>query len=80
MVYSKVRFVDGSAVDQGGPRREFFRLLAHEISKTYFSGDGAKYFVNNISAIQVRSTIIAYYNCSDFFFLCVCVCCVCMCV
>ena len=33
------------AIDSGGPRREFFRLLALKASECYFEGnEGAKFF------------------------------------
>ena len=49
----QVRFVDESAIDEGGPRREFFLLFAREASKTYFCGSEAKFLMNNITAVQV---------------------------
>ena len=48
-------FVGEGAVDQGGPKREFFRLLAKEASETYFKGNKrARFFANNTIAVQVR--------------------------
>lgn len=42
------------AVDQGGPRREFFRLLAMNASEHYFVGKKTnKFFVNNVTAFKV---------------------------
>ena len=42
------------AIDHGGPRREFFRLLAKEASEHYFQGaPGCKFFTNNVIALQV---------------------------
>lgn len=52
--YDKVRFVGEGAVDYGGPRREFFRLLGTEAQRTFFVGSHAyKFFDSNVSAIQV---------------------------
>ena len=54
-VIEQVLFVEG-AIDQGGPKREFFRLLAVVVSQTYFIGrDECKpqFFTNNILAVQV---------------------------
>ena len=47
----KVRFVGEGAVDQGGPRREFFRLLAINARDVFLQG---KFFATNVPAIQVR--------------------------
>ena len=42
------------ALDYGGPRREFFRLLSHAARGAYFQGlDDCKFFMANVSAIQV---------------------------
>ncbi len=42
------------AIDHGGPRREFFRLLSLSASEKYFQGiAGNKYFVNNVTALLV---------------------------
>ena len=41
-------------VDLGGPRREFFRLFAHEGKDHFFIGpDTKKFFITNVTAIQV---------------------------
>ena len=48
------------AIDRGGPRREFFRLLALKASEEFFQGKpGSKFFANNVVALQVY---IVYYN------------------
>ena len=47
----KVRFIGEGAVDQGGPRREFFRLLAINARDVFLQG---KFFATNVSAVQVR--------------------------
>ena len=55
-VIEQVLFVGEGAIDQGGPKREFFRLLAVAVSQTYFIGrDECKprFFTNNILAVQV---------------------------
>ena len=49
------------AVDAGGPRREFFRLLAFEAaySTSYFCGDDDHtLFACNVPAVRVRYNII----------------------
>ena len=55
----QVNFVGEGSVDTGGPRREFFRLLAGETQKsTYFhsSSDSAgTFFSLNTSGFQVCS-------------------------
>ena len=39
-------------MDVGGLRRDFFRLFAEEVAKTYFTSNG--FMINNITAVQVR--------------------------
>lgn len=46
-------FVGEGAVDYGGPKREFFRLLIEEIVQYYMHGGVLKFFIANVSAIQV---------------------------
>ena len=42
------------AIDNGGPRREFFRLMGIEAAEHYFQGaPGCKFFTNNVIALQV---------------------------
>lgn len=50
-------------MDAGGPRREFFRLLASQASESsFFVGrEGKKFFANNILSVQVRPTVILLY-------------------
>ena len=51
----QVKFVGEGGIDYGGPRREFFRLLALTAKETLFIGTGdQKFFNTNVSAIQVR--------------------------
>ena len=52
----QVTFVGEGAIDQGGPKREFFRLFAEQAC-TYFRGDDKqpKFLRNNIQAVQVHS-------------------------
>ena len=41
-------------MDYGGPRREFFRLLASEAAESFFIGnDFMKFFSMNATALQV---------------------------
>ena len=48
----QVNFVGESAIDHGGPLREFFRLLALESSEEFFQGRlGCKFVV---VALQVK--------------------------
>lgn len=50
----KVTFVGEGAVDYGGPRREFFRLLASEAATKLLHGnDFRKFFLMNATAFQV---------------------------
>ena len=50
----QVRFVGEGAVDHGGPRREFFRLLAIEAQENLLRGPPtAKFFDTNVSAVKV---------------------------
>ena len=47
-------FVGESALDYGGPRREFFRLLASDAAQSLFVGnDGMKFFYLDPTALQV---------------------------
>lgn len=52
----QVTFVAEGAVDAGGPRREFFRLLARQAShSSYFCGNTfEKFFACNVPAVRVR--------------------------
>ena len=54
-IYLQVTFVDEGAIDAGGPRREFFRLLALEASESsYFCGqDDDKFFSCDVPAVRV---------------------------
>ena len=48
-------FVREGGIDHGGPRREFFRMLADEAARTYMIGrDHAKYMDANVTALQVH--------------------------
>ena len=49
-----IKFAGEGAIDYGGPRREFFRLLGNSIRDNYFRGEeNQKFFCQNVSAIQV---------------------------
>lgn len=49
----QVTFVGEGAIDSGGPRREFFRLLAVEGANRFFVGHRSKFFASNVTAFQV---------------------------
>ena len=50
----QVTFVGEGAVDYGGPRREFFRILASDAAKSFFVGnDFMKFFSMDATAFQV---------------------------
>ena len=55
-----MNFVGEGSIDHGGPKREFFRLLAEQAC-TYFRGDDRqpKFLRNNILAVQVIASYIA---------------------
>ena len=56
-MHLKVRFIGEGAVDYGGPRREFFRLLALKAGDEFFEGPPTKkFFALNVPAIQVSVT------------------------
>ena len=47
-------FVGEAAVDQGGPRREFFRLLAKEFGSRCLVGkEDCKFWLADVGALQV---------------------------
>ena len=51
---SQVRFTGEGAVDHGGPKREFFRLLAYKAKDLLLRGkDLSMFFSPNVSAVQV---------------------------
>ena len=51
--------VGEGAIDYGGPRREFFRLLALNAKDTLFMGaSDRKFFGNNVSATQVTNLVL----------------------
>lgn len=50
----QINFAGEGGIDQGGPRREFFRLLGIGLKDTFFRGtDNRKFFAQDVSAIQV---------------------------
>ncbi len=53
--YIQVGFVGESAVDEGGPKREFFRLLAYVACTSLFKGgpSNPNFMANNTVAVQV---------------------------
>ena len=62
----KVQFVGEPAVDQGGPRNEFFTLLHKQInSSSLFTGEpGKKLFSHNVPALQRNDFLIYGQLCS----------------
>ena len=50
----QVSFVGEGAIDCGGPRREFFRLVALEAKDRFFTGGLKKFFLCDMMAIQVN--------------------------
>ena len=49
---SHVRFTGEGAVDHGGPKREFFRLLAYKAKDLLLRGkDLSMFFSQNVSAV-----------------------------
>ena len=59
----KVNFIGEGGIDHGGPRREFFLILAHEAAVSYMrGGDGDKYMAPNVTALQVFTcTLVCIY-------------------
>ena len=54
-------FVGEAAVDQGGPRREFFRLLAKEFGSRYLVGrEDCKFWLADVGALQVYIGVISF--------------------
>ena len=53
-------------IDRGGPRREFFRILAREVARMYIRGPGGtKYMDANVTALQVLQATfnnVCHYN------------------
>ena len=59
----QVLFVGEEAIDEGGPKWEFFRLLAKEVSATRFFGEEhSKFFQNDILALQVCFTTVCLFT------------------
>ena len=59
-------------MDLGGPRREFFRLLAIQASERFFIGkEDQKFFCTDVKALQVWNTSVSYthFQDRDFFAL-----------
>ena len=44
-------------MDQGGPRREFFRLLAQKAKESFFIGETSNFLLPNVPAVQVLRSI-----------------------
>lgn len=60
-LFSQIRFVGEGAVDHGGPRREFFRLLAINAKEIMFMGPPTtKFFATNVAAIQVNLLLLNF--------------------
>ena len=53
LVYQQVNFIGEEAIDYGGPRREFFRLLAINFAKELMVGDNFKFMKPDVKALQV---------------------------
>lgn len=55
----KVTFVGEGAIDSGGPRREFFRLLGIMCADSaYFHGlENCKFFASNVPAVKVHAIL-----------------------
>ena len=54
LLFIKVSFVGEEAVDTGGPSREYWRIIMHDIKQKYCHGqDGKLVFNRNILALQV---------------------------
>lgn len=68
----QVCFVGESAVDTGGPAREFWRLLMVGLESDYCrSGEGGCFLERNVSAIQVHIYIHNdIYTCNTMIHLC----------
>ncbi|KAL5491583.1 hypothetical protein EMCRGX_G016897 [Ephydatia muelleri] len=49
----KVTFFGESSIDDGGPRREFFRLLVLQAGESLLRGDNIKFFSLNVPALVV---------------------------
>ena len=64
----QVSFVGEWAVDTGGPRREFFRLVALEAKEKFFIGRSfQKFFLCDILAIQVSLLYyLKFYLCYNY--------------
>ncbi|KAL5457471.1 hypothetical protein EMCRGX_G034735 [Ephydatia muelleri] len=54
----KVTFFGESSIDDGGPRREFFRLLVLQAGESLLRGDNIKFFSLNVPALVQRQ----YYH------------------
>ena len=62
----KVQFVGEPAVDQGGPRNEFFSLLHREVcgSNMFIGNETCKLFNHNLLALEQRNYFIYGQLCS----------------
>ena len=49
----QVTFFGESSIDDGGPRREFFRLLVLQAGESLLRGDNIKFFSLNVPALVV---------------------------
>ena len=66
-------FVGEEAVDSGGPRREFFRILGMEGARRLFVGnDTKKFFASRVTAIQVHVMLLLLFR----YMSCMCLGCV----
>lgn len=54
MPHIQVIFIGEGGIDYGGPRREFFRLLAVSFGKELMIGDSSKFMMPDVTALQVN--------------------------
>ena len=56
----KVKFIGEEAVDEGGPKKEFWRLLGEAIRKEMCAGDNEKLCLeHDVIGLQVNIIIIS---------------------
>jgi len=60
--YVQVIFVGEGGIDHGGPRREFFRLLAISFGNELMIGDTSKFMRPDVTALQVGMAGLHMYT------------------